>query len=586
MLNNLGRAVFNREYKLTANLWFKDIVNFSNMGETNRFIRDSFWGRITYHVSGHKYFYHKEESPDYIIPDKYLIDSKKEGTNSVEVRPTSPKRNDSGNSTNSNDSNETLHNDNRIVVDWDGVDDPENPKNWSLFEKSIVVFQICLLTAVVYMSSAIFTPGVDQIMEELHITRVKATVPLTTFVIGYGIGPMFLSPMSENAVFGRTYIYIVTLFIFFILQIPISLVNDITSLSILRFFSGIFASPCLATGGASMGDITPKAYLPITIAIWSISACAGPALGPLIGSIMVVKRNWHWTFWFVSMTSGILLVTFGFCLPETYEKTLLLRKAKRLRKVTGNPNITSEGEIENEGLTVRQVAIETLWRPIEITLFEPVVLLIDLYIALVYSILYIWFEGFPIAYMGTYNFTLITMGATFITVAIGVNLGACVYVLYTYKWFTIPLNNNVKVHPEVFLPIMIVGSIFLPTGVLIFGWTVNPNVHWFGSLVGGALFGVGAFVVFQSSFLYLADSFPDYLASVFAGNDLLRSVIASVFPLFGHALFDNLAIDNYPVAWGSSVLGFISIGMILIPILFYLNGPKLRARSKYAETDL
>lgn len=553
------------------------------MGETNKFVRDSFWGRIIYHASGHKYFYHKEESPDYIIPEIYLEEFKKVESGSIEPRPIAPQRNNSGNTTNSDDSNETLHNDERIIVDWDGEDDPENPKNWPLLEKSIVVFQICLLTALIYMSSAIFTPGVDEIMEELHVSRVKATVPLTTFVIGYGIGPMFLSPMSENAIFGRTYIYIITLFIFFILQFPISLANDIVSLSILRFFSGIFASPCLATGGASMGDITSKAYLPSTIAIWSIAACAGPALGPLIGSILVVKRNWHWTFWFVTMTSGILLVTFGFCLPETYEKTLLLRKAKRLRKITGNPNITSEGEIENEGLTFRQLAIDTLWRPIEISIFEPVVLLIDLYIALVYSILYIWFEGFPIAYMGTYNFTLITMGATFVSVAVGVTVGAFIFVPYTYKWYTVPKINNVQTHPEVFLPVMIIGAIFMPAGVLVFGWTVNPNLHWFGSLVGGALFGVGAFIVFQSSFLYLADSFPDYLASVFAGNDLFRSVIASVFPLFGPALFNNLAIDNYPVAWGSSVLGFISIGMIAIPVLFYLNGPKLRARSKYAD---
>ncbi|CAH6720090.1 fluconazole resistance protein 1 [[Candida] jaroonii] len=550
------------------------------MSNLNRFVRDSFWGRIVYHISGHKFFYHQEESPDYVIPEKYLEELNKVDTNNSKPEAIIPERNDSTETTNPDDN--TLYNNNRIIVGWDGDDDPENPKNWPIFEKSLVTFQICFLTTVVYMSSAIFTPGIESMTEDLGVTRVKATLPLTMFVIGYGIGPMFLSPLSENAVFGRTYIYIITLFIFFILQIPISLVNNLPALATLRFFSGLAASPCLATGGASMGDITNMPYLPLTIALWSISAVCGPSLGPLVGSVLVVKRDWHWTFWLVTMTSGIALTVFSFCLPETFEKTLLLRKAKRLRKVTGNPNIVSEGELENEGLSVRQLAIDTFWRPIEITLFEPVVLLINLYIALIYSIMYLWFEAFPIAYVVTYHFSLIASGTTYLSTAVGVLFGAVIYSFYIYKKFVIPFRNNDPIVPEVFIPIMIVGSVFMPVGIFIFGWTVSTETHWFGSLVGGALFAVGAFTISQSAFLYLANSFPRYLASVFAGTALFRSIIAAVFPLFGDALFNNLATKKFPIGWGSSVLGFISVGMIAIPVLFYLNGPKLRARSKYS----
>ena len=75
----------------------------------------------------------------------------------------------------------------------------------------------------------------------------------------------------------------------------------------------------------------------------------------------------------------------------------------------------------------------------------------------------------------------------------------------------------------------------------------------------------------------------EYIASVFASNDLFRSVVASVFPLFANPLFNNLATKEFPIGWVSSVLGFIAAAMISIPVLFYLNGPKLRARSKYAK---
>lgn len=41
-----------------------------------RFLRDSFVGRVTYHLSKHKYFAHPEEAKDYIVPEKYLADYK------------------------------------------------------------------------------------------------------------------------------------------------------------------------------------------------------------------------------------------------------------------------------------------------------------------------------------------------------------------------------------------------------------------------------------------------------------------------------------------------------------------------------
>lgn len=539
------------------------------------FLRGSFWGRLIYHFSSHKYFSYKEEDPSYVIPDKYLLGVK----DHVEVL--QEETSDSG--SNSSSLSGTTAKVDRIIVTWDGDDDPENPRNWPLWLKAIFILEIGFLTTSVYMASAIYTPGVDKIIEQFNTTPVIATLPLTMFVIGYGLGPMVLSPMSENAIFGRTYIYLITLFIFVIFQIPISLTNDLTTLIILRFFSGIFASPALATGGASMGDITHIPYIPLTIALWSISAVCGPSLGPLFGSILIVKRDWHWTFWLTLMLAGIAFVILGFLLPEAYEKTLLLRKAKRLRKITGNDKIVSEGELENEGLTIKEIAIDTLWRPIEISFREPIVLAINIYIALVYSIMYLWFEAFPIVFIEVFHFALIPYGAAFTSVIFGVLLGAVVYIYYIFKTYTLKHHNDEEVEPEVFLPIMIVGAVIMPIGIFIFGWSSTADSHWIGPLIGAVLFAVGAFIIFQSGFNYLGASFYNYLASVFAGNDLFRSTIAGCFPLFARPLFNNLGSEKYPVGWGSSVLGFIAVGMIAIPVVFYLKGPKLRARSRYSN---
>ena len=557
----------------------------------SQFIRDSFWGRIVYHLSGHKYFNHREEQPDYEIPTKYLSGSEK---NEFTVTQESQELSELSISSSSSSStiaaiDEVKADDSLIVVDWDGPDDPENPYNWPLLQKVIFAGEIAFLTLSVYMGSAIYTPGIDYLMEDLGITKVKATLPLTMFVIGYGLGPMVLSPMSENAIFGRTSIYIITLFFFFILQIPQSFgvgTHSIASLSVLRFLSGIFASPALATGVASFGDVVTLPYMPVGIASWSISAVCGPSMGPLIGAVLVngSHGDWVWPFRFMMIISGACFLVLGFLLPESYGKTLLRRKAQRLRALTGNENIMSEGEIENKNMTVRELAIDTLWRPFEIALTEPVVLLIDLYISFVYSIMYLWFEAFPIVFVETYGFTLVELGVSYVSVMIGVLVGAVFYISVIYQVFTKKFFNGKgdTITPEVFLPVAIAGSLLMPIGIFIFGWSANPQHHWMGPIMGAAVFCTGAFLVFQTLFNYMAMSFPRYMASVFAGNDLFRSVIAGCFPLFGSALFNNLAIKKFPVAWGSSVLGFISLGMVAIPVTFALLGPKIRARSKYS----
>jgi DHA1 family multidrug resistance protein-like MFS transporter len=541
-----------------------------------RFIRDSFFGRLSYHLSGKKLFQHAEEKKDYIVPDMYLEKEKNfEITIQREVNDEEPS--DSGASS----STSTIATD-KIFVTWNGDDDPENPYNWPLPQKVFLIVLIAFLTTSVYMGSAIYTPGIDQIMADFNTTRVKATLPLSMFVIGYGLGPMVFSPMSENAIFGRTSIYVVTLFIFVILQIPTALSTSIAGMTVLRFLSGIFASPCLATGGASVCDVLPPAYGPVGIAAWSMAAVCGPSLGPLVGSVLVVKGGWRWTFWFMCIIAGVSLLVMTFMLPETYGKTLLLRKAKRLRALTGNQNITTEDEVANAHLSPKELAIETLWRPIKISIVEPVVLLINIYIALVYSVMYLWFEAFPIVFLEVKHFTLVEMGVSYVSIMLGIIIACSLYLPVVKKLFTDKMLRNDEIYPEVFIPTSIVGSVLMPIGIFIFGWTSSPDIHWIAPMIGAAIFAAGAFLIFQTLFNYLGMSFWRYLASVFAGNALFRSVIAGVFPLFGAPLFNNLSTKKYPVAWGSSILGFIALGMIAIPVLFYLNGPKLRARSKYA----
>jgi DHA1 family multidrug resistance protein-like MFS transporter len=79
--------------------------------------------------------------------------------------------------------------------------------------------------------------------------------------------------------------------------------------------------------------------------------------------------------------SGFALVFLAFLLPETLESAILLKRARRLRKLTGNPNIRSQSELDGVGLSTRQFVVENLLRPFLLAT-EPAVLFCNLYMGL------------------------------------------------------------------------------------------------------------------------------------------------------------------------------------------------------------
>lgn len=184
-------------------------------------------------------------------------------------------------------------------------------------------------------------------------------------------------------IIGRNPVYIATLFLFVVLQVPVFTANNVATLLVFRGITGFVGSPALATGGASVADIYTPSELPYTIALWAISAVCGPVIGPVIGSVAAQAHNWRWPMYELILISGVALVLLTLVFPETYEPTILLRRARRLRKLTGNPHLRSASEIEQAKMRPSDVMYEAMLRPILIS-FDPALLYVNLYIAMLY----------------------------------------------------------------------------------------------------------------------------------------------------------------------------------------------------------
>lgn len=113
-----------------------------------------------------------------------------------------------------------------------------------------------------------------------------------------------------------------------------------------RFLTGFIGSPALATSAASMGDIWDPQIRDYMIAVWGAFAISTPVLRPLVGGFAFSAEGWMWMVWQLLWISGFCLVLLFFFLPETFTPNILSRRARRVRRITGNQNYISEAEVE------------------------------------------------------------------------------------------------------------------------------------------------------------------------------------------------------------------------------------------------
>ena len=387
--------------------------------------------------------------------------------------------------------------------------------------------------------------------------------------------------MSEIPYIGRNPVYVGTLLAFILLQLPVIYASNISMLLAFRFITGLIGSPVLATGGATIADIYEPRKQAYGIGVWGISAVFGPALGPLVGGFAAENKGWKWTIWELMWLSGFCFVFLFFFLPETSSSNILYRRTVRIRELTNNPKVKCEPEIEAEGMSGKEIGMMVFIRPFTLSFTEPICFFLNTYLALIYGLLYLWFESFPIVFIQIYHFSLGTEGLAFLGILIGSFVIMVPFFIYNHRHVEPQFNEQGLLRPEVRLQPAFVGAFLIPICLFWFGWSARPSIHWIMPVIGSAFFSMGAFLMFMAVLAYLGDAYPKYVASVYAGNDLVRSSFGAAFPLFANAMYHKLG-----VAWASSLLGFLSVVFIPIPFVLYFYGKRIRGASKMATHDL
>src|ERR1700742_665080 len=105
------------------------------------------------------------------------------------------------------------------------------------------------------------------------------------------------------------------------------------------------------------------------------------------------------------MASPVLLVLL-LLFPETSSSNILLRRARRLRKLTGDERLQSQSEIDQRNMSGSKILTSALIRPMEIMLKDPSIFFVNVYTGYFYGVFYTFFEVFPLVFPPMYGFDL------------------------------------------------------------------------------------------------------------------------------------------------------------------------------------
>lgn len=115
---------------------------------------------------------------------------------------------------------------------------------------------------------------------------------------------------------------------------------------------------------------------------------------------------------------------------------------------------------------------------------------------------------------------------------------------------------------ETRLLLMIVASIALPIGLFWFAWCSFPSISPWPQIIAGVPIGFAVIIITLQGFNYTIDVYMMYANSAIAAITFVRSMFGAGFPLFATYMFEGLGVP-----WATSVLAFVAVALIPVPIL-------------------
>lgn len=184
-------------------------------------------------------------------------------------------------------------------------------------KKNSPLFIIILgaLTAIGALSIDMFLPGLPELKNDFNTTTANAQLTLSLFMIGLGLGNLFVGPISDSI--GRKKPLIISMIIFALASLGIVFVENIWIMVFLRFVQGFTGGAGAVISRAIASDMYRGNELTKFLALLMLVNGVAPVIAPALGGLILSFAVWRMVFVILTLFGVLMVLGSLFKVPES-----------------------------------------------------------------------------------------------------------------------------------------------------------------------------------------------------------------------------------------------------------------------------
>lgn len=174
---------------------------------------------------------------------------------------------------------------------------------------------LMLATTVSILATDLYTPSLPTLARTFGVPAETVQLTMTLNLAGFAFGQLLYGPLSDR--FGRRPVMLAGVALFMLSSAACALAWSIESLIVFRVFQGLTAACEAVICWAVIKELYGEKDGVRVVAIFSMVIAVAPAVGPVIGSQMLIRFGWESNFWLLTGLALTAIVALFAFLRET-----------------------------------------------------------------------------------------------------------------------------------------------------------------------------------------------------------------------------------------------------------------------------
>ncbi|KAJ4394659.1 hypothetical protein N0V93_003878 [Gnomoniopsis smithogilvyi] len=461
---------------------------------------------------------------------------------------------------------------NGVILRPQPTNDPNEPLNWSQWEKYTTYLTICWFTFLALMNASAFTVAIVPIIKQFHKTPTEASYVVTLPVLLLGFGNLVWMPGIR--IIGKRPGFIVSFLFLCVTNIWGYYSTSYGSLLASRMASAFLT----AAGDAPVPSVVADLFFfherGHVMMCFSLAISAGTFVGPLFNAYITEYLGWKWICGVMAIVSGVSFIASLVLIKETAyvvgpEGRDLSRPAtefppKRKWKASLGFSLGYDRQASFFG-----------WIAQTLTLFAypPVVLaglICGVFVGCNIAVQLVASQTFtaPPWSWGLHSVGLFSLSG-FVGALLSFYLGGRLIDLIATQ---MTARGTKQPEPEIRLPAMVIPAMVGPMGLLLFGLIIAAHQSWGGAAVGFGMEGFGATAAANIAVTYAVDAYRPIAGETIVIVFILRNVMGCLISTYFSEWIQHEGVKR---AFGE--LTSVTYAMLFLCVVLYIWGKRIRA---------